>query len=851
MKVIWLEPPNMSNAMRKLAHSYLRRSGFNLYDFQFISLTKGCLIKETKTRWVADAEKEPQFRNELRALQPDFIICNDKAALNYITGKYTSLAKCRGSIYNYNGVPALVLDELRQTKIKNISSWVLLQDLGKLKRWLSGKLREEPKFTYTVCHSVGEVKHMVENIAPYATMISVDIETTGTVISSIQYTILWQTDHNTPYAMHTWNVPFINPLKSDGCHWETENEELIVWNQIRKINATKAIKVLQNGSYDAAYLLKYRVPLRNYLADSLHAWHSIWCEAPKRIDFIASIALDKYCYWKDEGKVEDDKEDKKGGKIPKDKEGLDSYWLYGALDTHNTLLCFRFILAVMIEKKLDWAIENYRQEMRQQFGPALWMTMQGVKINPKLQQKFALEFQDISDKARADLQLITGDPNFNPNSWRDIQVMVYDVLMAKPYGRGKQRRSTDEKVLTMVADQSNIFIQLFIEKLWECKKNANNVSKYGSGISLNGRFMSKSCAGVTETGRYASKAHDFWVGTNAQNVPYVMRPMLEADDGYILFDIDYSQSDAYFTAHESGDEAFIANMMGPNDVHCLHAEFFFKMPYEKLYNGHKAKEDWVSHNVTGVRSITKRVVYGANYLMAGATLLLTMSRKPVQAAAAFLKIKGAYKLPDRALIKLCDAFLAKYFKMYPRLKEWLYDEAIPKAVAAGNKASCAFGRTRIFFGNLADSKTQREFAAFFGQGGTAGNINKALDNIYYGMHEESIADIAAEPSLRGYYRILESRGATNVLQNLRQHGVRLMFQVHDSIIGQVPKEKIWLVRGVQLAMANRVEINGRVFRVPTEAQVGLGWGKRMIDFHDDITIEEIEAADKTWWEKLK
>jgi len=372
MKIVWLEPPNFSIGMRKVAQNYLRKQGFNLYDVQFVALTEGCLVKETKTRWVADEVQEPEFKAKLLQLKPDFIICNDKASLNYITGKYISLALCRGSMYNYLGIPTLVINDVLQTKRTNIGGWVLLQDLAKAKRWTMGQLREEPRFSYTVCHAITDVKSLLE-VAKLSTIIGVDIETTGTTISSIQYACLYRADFQLgegPYRLHTWVVPFINPLKKDGCHWEDEAYEIQVWRYIRQVNATGAYKCMQNGSYDSAYFLKYRIPLRNYICDTLHGWHSVWVESPKRIDFIASIALDKYVYWKDEGKVEDKKEDTKGGAIPKTKTGLGNYWRYGALDSHNTLLCFRFILAVMQMDKLKWTLENYRNEMRQQFGQA-------------------------------------------------------------------------------------------------------------------------------------------------------------------------------------------------------------------------------------------------------------------------------------------------------------------------------------------------------------------------------------------------------------------------------------------------------------------------------------------------
>ena len=168
MKVLWLEPPNLSNGLRKVAQNYLRNRDFNLYDFQFACLTEGCLIKETKTRWAANMDKYSMFEKQITKLKPDFIICNDKAALNYITGKYTSLAKCRGSIYNYQSIPTLVIDDIHNTKRTNLGGWVFLQDLGKLKRWLGGQLREEPKFEYTVCHALKQVDELL-NIAIQST----------------------------------------------------------------------------------------------------------------------------------------------------------------------------------------------------------------------------------------------------------------------------------------------------------------------------------------------------------------------------------------------------------------------------------------------------------------------------------------------------------------------------------------------------------------------------------------------------------------------------------------------------------------------------------------------------------
>jgi len=821
MNIVWLQPPAMSTGFQKMAQAYIRRAGISVFDISFQCHTQGMLIKKTKTKWVHDPDREDEFHASIAKKNPDFLVCNDKAALGYITDKYNSLALTRGGIYKYQCgnrvIPVLVIDDLKKTKLTKTGSWVLIQDLQKLQRWLTGKLRPEAKFSYTVCHSIADVQNLVAQLPDIVAM-AIDIETTAIYISSIQYSCLFKDGR-----VHTWNVPFINPQKKDGAHWEEEYEEVQVWKHIATINDSPAYKIMQNGSYDSTYFVVYLVPVRNYVADTLHGWHSIWCEAPKRLDFIASICMDGYQYWKDEGK-EDAKDDTKGGKIPKTVVGLENYWRYGALDTHNTLHSWMFILRVLSKPSLAWAVENYKNEMRQQFGPAFAMSMRGVKCNRTLQTYFAIELQTKSDISKEELLCAADNPMYNPNAYMQTQEVIYDVLKLKPYGR--KGRTTDEKVLMMIKEQ-NIFADWFIDKLWEVKKPATLVSKYGKGVTLHDRFMYKMSAAATETGRYGSKAHDLWIGTNIQNVPYIMRPMLEADEGYVLFDIDYAQSDAYFTAFDLEELTFIETMLSDKDTHCVHAAFFFKMAYDELETARRAKEPWCVHNQTGVRSITKRIVYGANYEMGAKTLLMTMTRKPVIAAAETLGYKDAATWNDQKLAKLCGAFLAKYFQMYPGLKPALADR-LKESAANGNTYKCAFGRTRLFFGNLGDSKVQREYAAFIGQGGTAGNINKALDNIYY--------------------RFKDRFGNDRRLEN---EGVQLLFQVHDSIIGQVPEDRLDLITDVQDAMNNSCTLHGRTFTVPTEADVGRAWGKRLTSYSEGMSLQTIDDHDAKWWAKWR
>lgn len=819
MNIVWLTPSGFSGGLLALAKSYCRKGGIDPETINFVNITKGCLYKRTKTIWDTRPERRQTVLNNLELKNPDFIIINDKAALKYITGKYLSLATCRGGIYywiNAKGkkIPCLVVDAARKIKTLKHGAWVHLQDMKKLSRWINGKQRQNPRFNYAVCKSVAGVRELVSRAEEDAIAIAIDIETTGTTIACIGYSCWFHSGE-----IKTWVVPFYNPTRTDGCHWETEDTEAEVWKLIRQLHNCKAYKGMQNGQYDNAYFIAYRCPVRNYIGDSLHMSHAIWREAPKRLDFISSVMMDYYRYWKDEGK--EDGEDTKGYAVPKTKEGLENYWLYNALDCHNTIIDIQMLLNYITQ--LDWAMVNYVNEFTSQFGFCLATSMRGIKVNERIQLNMGMDLAETSDNALNFLRTMVDDNEFNPNSPQQVKTIIYDILDANEMPR--KGRSSDEKVLKFIKTQS-FLLDTFIEKLWECKKAKNNATKYGFMKLLNGRFMYELAAAGTYPGRFASKSHQFWVGQNIQNMPKSMRCMLEADPGYFLFDIDYSQSDAYFTAHESEDEKYIQVMLDDRDTHCVHAEHFFKEPYDKLLTAHKNHEDWVDHPIKGVRQNTKRITYGANYLMAAYTLYVTMGRDAAIGAALALGYEDAPNWTEKQFVLLCQTFLDAYFEFYPGILEWLFgkkdrngkqisESEIDRTIARGNRATAAFGNSMIFFGDLKnDKKRQRDFAAFWGQGGTAGNINTALRKLY-SMEQQT-----------SYFMSL--------------------FQVHDSYIGQIKRTHLHKLPDLMRAMENEVEIKGRKFVVPTEASVGIGWGKRQMDWHSGITSHDIEKFDRKW-----
>ena len=792
-KVLWLLPPDTSSGTREIVtNGYSKPSRITFRELSVGAMRKKPKTKNTWELHPAMIQKlEERLHHQLELVNPKVVVINDRAMLEFITGKYTKLSQTRGSVYYYEyegrKVPCIVIDDPKSIFKMKYNRWIFKKDLAKIYRWANDKQIQSPKLNYCVVRSL-EALNEFEAVTAGAHLISIDIETSGTNITCIGYACLQSNG-----KILTYVIPF---YYADGAFWDTKEKETKVWKALRRVHAGKNFKVFQNGSYDTSHLLTHRLPTNNYIIDSLHLWHSVWCELPKKIYFQASILLDFYRYWKDEGK-EEAAEDDKNLKVPVTEAGFEDYWLYNAMDCHMTLCCAQQLMRYVYH--YEWALVNFIREFSLQFGPLLFANMTCPKIDPKAVKQHAKVNWAKHYQAKRDLLTMVNDANFNPNSPAQVKILIYEVLNAHPLPR--KGKSTDEKILKELRAQS-LLLRLIIDQIWAVKKPANNASKYGDidKISSHGRFRTKFYAAATPTERLASKASDFWIGTNAQNVPKTMRDIIIADDGMLLGDADYSQSDAYFTAYSCGDENFIRTMQGVNgsDTHCYHASMFFKQEYQKLAEAHERSDPWTDHPIRGIRNVTKRIVYGSNYFMMGYTLLITMGREATISTAQFMGHADANKWSVKQLANFCDSLLALYYELYPEIIKFIDVERYVVA-KNGNRVTNCWGYSRIFFNDLVKqagggkkfTPAIREFAAFFGQSGTAGNINKAMMKIHKAWREG--------------------------LQ------VQLFMQVHDSIIFQFPENRLDIAHTVRELMMNECTIRGETFVVPADVKVGKDW----------------------------
>jgi DNA polymerase I-like protein with 3'-5' exonuclease and polymerase domains len=862
---------------KMLGKSGIKRQQVVLTDIY--GLVSNPLVKIGNEKlWRFNPEKVDELRKafdqRVRVIKPSVIVVSCPAVIGVLVNgdqRLGTLDKCRGGVYYHDGIPVIVTypitaihrnvderltkdvygnnNEDEESKYEPYKvpqgAWILGQDWRKVGRFFHGKQRVIPPFYYSVVRTLDDA-YAARAFLDSCVAIATDVETG---LYPAQITCEGFTGIDRQGRVRTFVFPYYDPRNESGCFWDSADDHAIVWSVACAIRENPAVKIGQNLKYDCAYYIKYHGGLNNYLGDLMLVWYSMYMELPKSIDFICSILLDNFQYWKDDIKGIEDK-DQTG-------VGMETYWRYNGLDCYNTLWGWifmqRFLLA---DKQLQF---NYNDTFMRMLS-GLRMSMRGVRVDPVRRREHSRALQAEAERNAFRFQYLVADPDFNVGSGPQKCSLLYDVFgvrernsrgrfvdRSKPL-KGGNAPSAGAIALKMVRTEHPLF-RFVIDALTETMVPRDQMSKLvgrwdddqarfigGVFVPIN-RFQTSYSAAGTESTRFASKKSDFWTGGNSQNWRTKYKDWLVADPHNIFMDVDYSQSDDVFIGYESNDPTKIEVIESGVDGHALHGELFFKVPYDEIIAGKKAKDPRIVHPIKGIRQISKRVVHGTNFQMAAMTLYTTMGRDTVVAAAHILGFADADSWPQDRLVALCGSLMLAYRKKYKRLnkKEW-YSE-IEKQLLQFGLIKNAFGITRRFLGDPKDNGTQREATSFFGQSDTAGNMNRSMYEFDFGWMPKSFRD-GPNPDY----------GQTPLKMDWWSHGFRIMLQVHDNFLIQLdtrhPKWKE-AAHNVLHVMERPVIINGHTVRVKTEAEFGVRWGyglKHSWDGKDNDALDRIAAS---------
>lgn len=446
--------------------------------------------------------------------------------------------------------------------------------------------------------------------------------------------------------------------------------------------------------------------------------------------------------------------------------------LYNCKDTYTTAIAFIQIISEMPQ----WAKENYLLEFPLLY-PCHMAEMTGIARDMDELSVAYKEQKTLIESESASLnKMLRAD--FNVNS--PVQMKKLLCILGC-----KDLESADAKNLDKAAGRHPLNA-IIITKILRVRKARKLLSTYlTAGKEFNGRILFSLNPHGTETGRLASKEHHFWCGLQVQNIPRgkAVKRTLIADPDFLLYEADYSAAESRGTGYLAGCEAIIRNVEGPHDFHSLNASAFFAVPYKEIFDdaNHKQLDK-------DLRDLAKRTNHGANYLMGPQVMVDTMGLPAVYKAQSLLKLPRLW-VPKQVTEYLLERFHATYPELRGKFYPGVVAEILKTRLLRGPT-----GWTRYCFGS--PDKNKRDLNAYVAhkpQSLNAMILNKAFLAVFYKF--------------------------------LSNENIKIICQIHDSILFQVRKGHEHLVKELENEMVFPVDITGadgktRTMIVPAEVSTG-------------------------------
>lgn len=660
--------------------------------------------------------------------------------------KLPSIDNYAGSLFKKDKLEYLIINPLDQLFSVPYGKFLTKRYLSKLvspNNWM----QDVPEFNWCILNETN-LQTEYDKVSDYE-LCAVDIETfkENLIIRCVGFTFLSLDPVNRTYRCRSLVLPL-------------DSEYACVW--AGKFLATSSAKILQNGKYDIAYLIRYGIIINNYVWDTAALMHCWLAELPKDLGSLGAFFVRDAMYWKDLAKTND----------------LEQYYLYNARDTYTTALA----LLGWIREAPKWAWKNYRLEFPVQF-PCILAEMTGIKRDMERLHDSANKLkQQITDKNTC-LSMDLGVENFNTNS-TDQKSALLKIL-----GCG-DLEGTSEPVLAKarLRHPLNSYLLGQVSAIQKLKKLISTyLTTEDKAKELNGRILYALNPHGTDTGRLASKEHHFWCGLQIQNIPRgkIVKSTLCADDGFLLGESDLEQAESRDTAYLTGDKNLIAAVSSGRDFHATNAASFFGIPYEAIYND--STRETIDKEI---RDLAKRVNHGASYYMMWETLINTMGEDKIRTAQRLLSLPARWTLKEIAQ-HLLDVFAATYPGVRIDYPLWVKSTVAMTGLLIG-----ATGWTRQCFNDPTKSKLALNgYIAHGPQSLNGMTLNKAWLAVFYQV---------ALPNPKDF---------------------KLLAQIHDSILFQYRVGYEHLAHKVKELMEIPVTIKDiknieRTFTVPAALKCG-------------------------------
>lgn len=333
------------------------------------------------------------------------------------------------------------------------------------------------------------------------------------------------------------------------------------------------------------------------------------------------------------------------------------------------------------------------------------MTLAGVKIDTKALADLSKDLERRLIDLRSRIYTLNSGGEFNLNSPKQLQDVLFGRLGLPVIKRTKTGPSTDEEVLRKLSREHKLPL-LILEYRQLTKLKNTYVDSLPALINpKTNRIHATFDQAGTETGRISSN------NPNLQNIPAkgdiagLIRRSFIAEKGNSLICADYSQIELRVLAHFSGDEALRTAFKNDLDIHRHTASLIFQVD-----------EDALSQEM---RDTAKRINFGIVYGMSSFGLAKDLEIAPLEA----------------------QNFIDSYFLRYPGVKDFIGKQI--KQVRISGYVQTLLGRRRYLPGigsknNALMSFAERQAVNSPIQGSAADLIKLAMVDLYRALKEKKL-----------------------------------------------------------------------------------------------------------------
>lgn len=683
---------------------------------------------------------------------------------------------------------------------------VLIHDLKKAIAFSkTGEFPEEPPLEYELVTDLKALKRVTDYLCSVEKFIF-DFETTGLLFHKHKIIMAgFSTEIGKAIV-----IPFHEYTEDETKKFDEENLELAkkisafvaknrkaITEAFRKIFGSKAKKIAHNGKFDVKFARHAGFPVKNFWFDTIIAHSLVDENKPHSLTFCIDwygIPYGNYEreLWEYVNKTKQNK--KPYSYVPPTILGL-----YLAKDVDGTHRVYKKV-RVDLKRQGMWDL-FFRQQM-----PLVRLMadleFRGVRIDIKRLQTISRDFAKVLAEIDIKLKKFTKNPQFNPNSPKQLSEYLQDIGAIGNDGDKKtksQAWSTDESVLTRLSTHKRFgkvpALILESRSIGKLKSNYLDGKDGESGIlhfvDAKGFVHYSANIHTPRTGRMS--VEDPAIQTIPRPNPKypqanIRQLFIPSRKNWVMFSVDFKQLEMRIAAFLSRDMTMIQEIRDGVDMHsrntvtlAAQVGMIDKAVTEKKfiegikYNGDDPEKKQLAMEWNELRTMVKALGFGLNYGMTASTLAKDHGRE------------------EEEMQDMIEA----YFDKYSGLALWR-EEQCEKAISEGLLVLPETGRKRRLFG------ASEWFNSEYSQ-----NIRKRA------MDMEAVQRQAMNYPIQGFANEIFVSGKLKLYKALKTERMLscLLISLHDGILGEGPLTEMLAVRDLAKKCLERSLGKGK-FMVP-------------------------------------